>query len=204
MWHREDDRFYQSLTMLLLYYSYKLTKQPMPHIHTQPGQHDHTVSAYLFRLDFDEPKVMLHLHKEYGQYMQFGGHIEPHEHPWQAIVHELQEESGYDIDQLQFLQPKDSLRNLTDATVHPNPALYATFRVGSDHFHTDSGYAVIAKEPPRHLPADGESTAIRLFSRAELLSLSNDVLLENVREIILHIFDIYLDSWQAVPSNAFK
>ena len=31
----------------------------MPHIHTEPGQHDHTASAYIFRTDFSEPKVML-------------------------------------------------------------------------------------------------------------------------------------------------
>jgi len=63
----------------------------MAHIHTQPGQHDHTASAYIVRTDFDEPKIMLHLHRKIGKYLQFGGHVELHETPWQAVVHELRE-----------------------------------------------------------------------------------------------------------------
>ncbi len=53
----------------------------MAHIHTQPGQHDHTASAYIFRVDFDEPKLVLHLHRKINKYLQFGGHIELHETP---------------------------------------------------------------------------------------------------------------------------
>ena len=65
----------------------------MPHIHTKPGQHDHTVSAFIVRLDGKQPRILLHRHKKSGVYMQFGGHIELHENPWQAISHELLEES---------------------------------------------------------------------------------------------------------------
>ena len=66
----------------------------MAHIHTQPGQHDHTASAYIIRTDLDTPRIMLHLHRKIGKYLQFGGHVELNETPWQAVVHELREESG--------------------------------------------------------------------------------------------------------------
>lgn len=53
----------------------------MPHIHTEPGQHDHTASAYIVRLDEAEPALILHRHKILGQYLQFGGHVELDENP---------------------------------------------------------------------------------------------------------------------------
>lgn len=176
----------------------------MPHIHAQPGQHDHTVSIYLFRTDFSEPKVMLHLHKKLGSYMQFGGHIELNETPWQTIVHELKEESGYDINQIQILQPSARITRLTDAVVHPYPVGHVTHPVGEDHFHTDSAYAIITDETPHHAPDDGESTDIKLFSRQEILALTNDDIIENVREIIMYIFDSCLALWQPIAPDKFK
>lgn len=175
----------------------------MPHLHTRPGQHDHTVSIYLFRTDFDEPKIMLHMHRKFGRYMQFGGHIELNETPVQTIVHELKEESGYDIDQVQLLQPAQRLRALTGATLHPVPLAYNTHPIPPDHFHTDTVYAVTTRETPRQQPEAGESTDIRLFTRAEVAALSNDQTLDNVREIILYIFDEILDTWQPVSPNTF-
>jgi 8-oxo-dGTP pyrophosphatase MutT (NUDIX family) len=165
----------------------------MPHIHTNPGQHDHTASAFLFRTDFDEPKVVLHFHKKLGSYMQFGGHVELNETPWQAVIHELREESGYDIDQLKILQPKKRLKKLGGAVIHPQPINHSTHPIGTDHFHTDSTYALITSEEPRHQPDEGESTDIRLFTRAELIDLSDDKIITNVREIALYVFDNCLD-----------
>ena len=36
----------------------------MSHIHTKPGEHECTVGAYIVRLDGDEPRALLHLHKK--------------------------------------------------------------------------------------------------------------------------------------------
>lgn len=81
----------------------------MAHIHTEPGQHDHTASGFIVRTDTPEPTLILHRHKKTGKYMQFGGHIELDETPWQAVRHELMEESGYDLSDLQILQPMQRL-----------------------------------------------------------------------------------------------
>lgn len=178
----------------------------MAHIHTQPGQHDHTASAYIIRTDFDEPKIILHLHRKIGKYLQFGGHVELHETPWQAVAHELREESGYDIDQLRILQPEQRVKHLSDAVIHPQPASHSThpFGGGTDHFHTDIGYAVVADEPPRHLPEDGESTTIRLLTRSELAAMPESDLPDNVKQIGLFIFDHCLKHWESVPATEFN
>lgn len=176
----------------------------MSHIHTKPGQHDHTSCAYLFRIDGNEPKVLLHRHKIIGKYMQFGGHVELDETPWQAITHELLEESGYTIDQIAVLQPKQRIRKLTDAVIHPLPVVYSTYTLPNEHFHTDIAYAFTTNEDPRNLPADGETTDIRSFTRSELIDLPKDLIIENVREISLYIFDHCLAQWQLTSPNEFE
>lgn len=176
----------------------------MPHIHTDPGQHDHTASMYLFRLEFDEPKVMLHFHRKMNAYMQFGGHIELHETPMQALVHELREESGYNISQVQILQPKNRLKHITGSVVHPTPVLYSTHPVGHDHFHSDVAYAAVTSEAPNRSPEDGESTDLQLFTRQELIDLPDDKIIENVRETCLFVFDEILQNWTPVRSDNFR
>jgi 8-oxo-dGTP diphosphatase len=179
---------------------------PMAHIHTQPGQHDHTASAYIIRTDLNAPKIMLHLHKKIGKYLQFGGHVELHETPWQAVTHELREESGYDIDQLRILQPANRVKSLSDAVLHPQPASHSThpFGGGTNHFHTDIGYAIVANQPPRHKPDDGESTTIKLLTREELAAMPESDLPDNVKQIGLFIFDYCLANWETVPATEFN
>lgn len=176
----------------------------MPHIHTKPGQHDHTVSAYLFRIEENEPKVLLHIHRKFGKHMQFGGHIELNETPWQAITHEILEESGYSMEQLAVLQPTDRIIQLHDAIMHPQPVTHNTHTLPGEHFHTDLVYAFTTMEAPKQQPSDGESTDIRSFTRSELVNLADDSIIENVREIALYIFDNCLTQWQPVSPSEFK
>jgi len=53
----------------------------MSHIHTNPGEHDQTVSAFIIRTDTAEPELLLHVHKKLGVLLQPGGHIELNETP---------------------------------------------------------------------------------------------------------------------------
>jgi 8-oxo-dGTP pyrophosphatase MutT (NUDIX family) len=176
----------------------------MAHIHTAPGQHDHTVSMYVFRTDFNEPKVLLHIHKKSGAYAQFGGHVELNENPWQTTVHELIEETGYNIEQVEILQPQSRMVHVTDAIVHPYPVVHCTMGYPNDktHFHTDSAYAFIADGEPANAPMEGESTDLQLFTREEIAALSN---VDGVtRDIALYIFDNCLEKWRSVPTKDFK
>lgn len=65
----------------------------MSHIHPGHGQHDICVSAYIVLLG-DESKMLLHKHRKLGTLLQFGGHVELDETPWQAVLREIMEESG--------------------------------------------------------------------------------------------------------------
>jgi 8-oxo-dGTP pyrophosphatase MutT (NUDIX family) len=177
----------------------------MPHIHTQPGQHDFTTSAYIIRLDLPEPAVILHKHKILKKWIQFGGHIELNETPWQAIAHEVLEESGYEMHQLRLLQPFTPALQLTDATLHPWPAATLTMRFSSDteHFHTDIANAFTTTALPEHPLGAGESQEIRLFTRNEVAALPDDDIPANVRNLCLCIFDVYLGSWASIPADSW-
>lgn len=176
----------------------------MPHIHTAPGQHDHTISIYIIRTDFRQPKILLHMHRKTNLYAQFGGHIELDEHPWQTAARELEEETGYTLDSLQLLQPAERLQKMTRAIIHPQPVAHATMQYpGTErHSHTDVVYAFIATDEPESQPHDGESTDLRLFTRKELISLKQTDTI--TRETSLYIFDSILSSWKPISPDNFQ
>ena len=174
----------------------------MAHIHTKPGQHDHTVSMFIVRTDQSEPKMMFHLHKKYGVYMQFGGHIELDENPNQTLPRELKEETGYEISQLKILQPKDAIKNLPGIITHPLPLAYSTHPVwGHDHLHTDAAFAFVTNQKPKHKLVGDESDDIRLLTKKQLLDLPADKTYENGRQIALYIFDHALKEWEQIPAT---
>jgi 8-oxo-dGTP pyrophosphatase MutT (NUDIX family) len=173
----------------------------MAHTHTEPGQHDQTASAFIIRTDFAEPKVVLHTHKLLKKYLQFGGHVELNENPWQAIAHELREESGYTLDDVQLLQPPHTIRVTKEATLHPQPLSHITHTFpGLDHYHTDSGYLFTTDHAPRHQPDPGETVGITLFTRQQLLDLPKDRIPENVRATYLFALETALKHWELVPT----
>lgn len=177
----------------------------MPHIHTNPGDHDHTASAFLFRIDGSEPRIVLHMHKKLKRLLQFGGHVEVQENPWQAVAHELPEESGYDLSQCRLLQPKQRIKKLTGVVLHPVPLAEYTHQFSADHFHNDRGYLLVTDQEPEHGIASDESQDIRLVTRAELLELGDDILIPNVREIALYVMNEILgsDQWEEVSPADF-
>lgn len=175
----------------------------VPHIHDKPGQHDHTVSAYIIRIDGDEPKILLHRHKKLGVFMQFGGHIELHETPWQAMKHELLEETGYEFDQLELLQPKQRMKNITSSNLHPQPFVHSTHKITNDHFHTDSGYAFVTKDEPKHAVASGESKEMRLFTLEELKALAAKDMFQDNRDRCEFAMMTCVPKWERVSPNTY-
>lgn len=175
----------------------------MPHLHTKPGEHDHTASAFIIRLDGDEPRIVLHMHKKLNRLLQFGGHVETLENPFQAVIHEIREESGYELDQLQLLQPVERVKAVTGAILHPVPLCHNTHPFNDEHFHTDSGYAFVTEESPRNAVEKDESADIRLLSRDQLADLPEDQTFESVRTPALFMFDVCLDKWERVDPALF-
>ena len=173
----------------------------MPHIHTNPGQHDQTASAFIVRTDGPEPQLMLHWHKKLHVWLQFGGHVELHENPWETVTHELLEESGYELGQLKLLQPKMRIKETSDSIMHP-VALYDQTHTmpGAQplHFHTDRGYGFFTDQEPLHKPQDGESVKFKLFSLDEIRALPPSDIPIDIYEIAEFLLAINLKDWDLV------
>ncbi len=172
----------------------------MPHIHTDPGQHDATISAFIARLDGPEPRILLHLHKLLDTYLQVGGHIELHENPWQALTHEIREESGYDMDQLELLQPKVRMKAASDRIVqHPLPFSYVTHPFGDqDHYHIDISFAFVTAEAPRHPVGEDETDTVTFMTAAEVRALPDDMIYPEIRAACLFVLETLLDAYERV------
>ncbi|MEI7818767.1 MAG: NUDIX domain-containing protein [bacterium] len=178
----------------------------MPHIHTEPGQHDHTNSIYIVRTDGDEPLVWLHMHRKLHRLLAAGGHIELDETPWQSIAHELTEESGYTLSDLELLQPEDRIKSFTDNVIlHPQPVVVCTQNPVAGHYHIDSAYAFITDQEPSLAIGATESHDIRWLSRAELDNLDVETeVFANTQKVYQYILDVCLPKWDRVSSQSFE
>lgn len=178
----------------------------MAHVHTQYGEHDQTASAFIVRTDTERPQLLLHMHKKLGVLLQPGGHVELHENQWQAVCHEIEEETGYELAQLQLLQPQERMRGLTDAQLHPVAVCQSTHDFGgnSSHRHTDTAYAFVAAHGPLRQPNDGESTDLRWLTVDDLDLLSPSEIFEDVREIGRFVLMVCLEKWEKVASNTYE
>lgn len=176
----------------------------MPHIHTESGQHDLTTTAFIIRTDGLKPVGLVHRHKKLSLLLPVGGHVELTENPWAASIHEIEEESGYGIDQLKVMQPRERIMRMDGVKSHPVPLFLRTheFKKDADHHHVDIGFLYVTDESPRNLPAEGES--------AELLWMTNDEIQRRKHEMPADIAQIYdfcfrtaLSSWQPVSPGEF-
>lgn len=165
-----------------------------------------SVTAFIVRVDESEPKILLHMHRKFGTLMPPGGHIELDETPWAAISHELEEESGYRLDELDILQPKLRLTGATGVIIHPQPFLSNTHPIPGEHFHTDLDYLFIAHAAPNHAPHEGESSDLRWLTASEVAALSDEQIKPNIREMCAFVFGALLDSpaHERVPAASFR
>lgn len=178
----------------------------MAHIHTAPGQHDLTVSAYIIRTDFDQPKILLHKHKKLNTLLQFGGHVELDENPWDTMTHEIKEETGYSMEQLKLLQPADRILELKHSALHPQPFYVNTHPIDTGelegkHYHIDVGYAFVTDEEPADPPAEDESTDIQMFTAEELQKLNETDIWPDTVTICLHALNTCLPNWERVSTT---
>ncbi|HSH18013.1 MAG TPA: NUDIX domain-containing protein [Candidatus Saccharimonadales bacterium] len=176
----------------------------MPHIHTKPGEHDATASALIIRFDTPEPRLLLHLHKKHGRFMQPGGHVELHETPWQAVLHEIVEETGYKLSQLELLQPPQRLKSLSKVILHPVPMGENTHKIGEDHYHTDRMYVFAAEAAPLGTPGIGEATEFKWVTAEELQQMPDSTLGSAIREIGLYGLNVCATEWIRVPLSDFQ
>lgn len=158
----------------------------MPHIHTDPNQHDITVSAYIVLEQDNLYKCLVHFHRKIEKLMQIGGHIELDETPWQSIAHELEEESGFGLDELSVLQYDEGSPKQSHNINHPTPFSMNTHNVGGDHYHSDLCYGFIASKLPSQAVKEGESSDLRWLTIDELKNAASS------GDALPDVYDIYL------------
>lgn len=174
----------------------------MPHIHTEANQHDTTVSAFI--IHEEREALLLHRHRKLGILLQPGGHVELNEHPWQTMAHELTEETGYELHQLEVLQTVPIIQGLVE-TAHPIPLAYRThdFPVApAKHFHTDAAFGFVTHEDPLGKPDEGESQELYWMTAEELELVPDDGIPSDTRTIGLFLLS-HLPKYYRAPASSF-
>ncbi len=176
----------------------------MPHIHTKPGQHDLTTTAFIIRKQGEQMFGLVHKHKKLGLLLPVGGHVELHETPWAAVVHEVSEESGYDIAQLKVLQPVDRIRTMDGVKTHPVPLFLQTheFKKDANHFHVDIGFLFVATDVPASLPGEGESSELLWLTNDEINARKHEMP-DDIAQIYDFCFTTALSQWEEVSPDVF-
>lgn len=176
----------------------------MPHIHTEPGQHDLTTTAFIIRTDGDEPQGLLHMHKKLQLLLPPGGHVELDETPWAAVLHEIEEEAGFTAEQLRVSQPKDRIMKMDGTKVHPVPLFLQTheFKKNMGHSHIDIGFLFIVDGEPSQKPSDGESTDLYWLSNSQIQCRKSEMP-EDIAQIYDFCFRTALPHWESVSVDEF-
>ena len=117
-----------------------------------------------------------------------GGHVEINENPWDALVHEIFEETGYEMNQLQVLQPYGlPTVDINDAhTVqHPIPFIVDTHLMETNvknHNHINLSYLFYTDQLPKHEVTGDESTIFKRLTTVKLASATDDEVLASMRK----------------------
>lgn len=121
---------------------------------------DFTVACYIVRAG----QVLLIFHRGLQKWLPVGGHIDPGEDPDQALLREIWEETGLDVDVVAERAPiKDDTARALYTPAHVN-----IHRITETHSHVVNIYYALwaAGEP---VLAEREHEQIKWFSKSELL-----------------------------------
>lgn len=176
----------------------------MPHIHTEPGQHDLTTTAFIIRMIDGQSHGLVHAHRKLGMLLPVGGHVELDETPWAAVLHEIAEESGFSPEQLAVLQPTERIRQMDGVKVHPVPLFLQTheFKQGEGHSHVDIGFLFITDQAPASLPHEGETAELSWLTNDEIQSRKSEMP-SDIAQIYDFAFKTALNKWERVSIGEF-
>lgn len=138
----------------------------MPHIHTNNGEFDLTVSGYLVHDD----KTLLIKHKKLPIWTPPSGHVELNQSPIEALYMEIREEAGIHSSDLELIETHHRPENFTpskDAVSMPLPFDLEHHPVSDTHRHINLSYAL--KSHTNNVePGPGESNTFKWFTVDEL------------------------------------
>ena len=120
---------------------------------------DFTIACYIVRGD----RVLMIHHRALDKWLPLGGHIDPGEDPDQALLREIQEESGLEVE---IVAPRAPLDDPTVKALY-TPAHVNIHRITDTHSHVVNIYYARWKSGEPVL-AGAEHHQIRWFTRAEL------------------------------------
>lgn len=129
----------------------------MPHIHTEI---DFVVSPVIIHPGRD--KVLLVEHPRYGKWISIGGHIELDENPDQALLREIEEECGLEVE---ILSEKPAVKT-PGYEILWRPRHVDIHDANPPHRHIGLVYYCLAKSEQFTLSA--EHTSMKWFTLEEL------------------------------------
>ncbi len=132
----------------------------MPHIHTQPGQVDHTVEVFVVC----GGNVLLRKHDKYGIWLSVGGHIELDEDPNQAALREVKEEVGLDVEL--YSRQKLPANGQKDYRELIPPVFLNRHRINDSHEHVT--YTYFAASQTQVVSPEKSTDEWRWATKAEL------------------------------------
>ena len=133
--------------------------------------YDRTMTATTYVVDRKNKKILLHLHKKFGQLYPLGGHIEPNELPHMAALREVLEESGLNV---LLSDEKGTAIEKFDRFVLPAPAFLLHENVNDPVQNLDFVYiAYLPQELDMNTPLkplSGESKEFYWIGQDEVMS----------------------------------
>ncbi|MFZ3010081.1 MAG: NUDIX domain-containing protein [Candidatus Microsaccharimonas sp.] len=146
------------------------------------------------------------MHKVMHMLVAVGGHVELDENNWQAVVHEIKEESGYVLDELKVLQPAERIKTLTSVQLQPYPLVIKTQDTTGleNHLHDDIAYVFTTLKDPSIAIDSSESDDIRWLTEQEIQNLSDESIYADTREIYMYLFRVVLKSWEQIDTSIFS
>ncbi|MDX1766118.1 MAG: NUDIX domain-containing protein [Candidatus Saccharimonadales bacterium] len=154
----------------------------MPHIH---DKYDYVVTAGIVC----DGRVLLVRHRKLDEWLAPGGHIELSEQPLEALFREIEEEVGYQPDQLRMLSNEQRPRPIiNDGEQLPPPLDIHIHKITDTHWHIALIYGFETSSPDfTHNPREHHET--RWFGRRDIESI-RDELLPNIYKHALFILDL--------------
>lgn len=141
----------------------------MPHIHTEKGRFDFTVSGYLVH----DQKTLLIKHKYLPIWTPPAGHIELDQTPLDALYAEISEEAGIKKSDLTLIEttPYPANRKRGVANELPLPFDMEFHAITDDHRHINLAY-ILTSTTNGVDPGPGESNTFKWFSDDELVKFT--------------------------------
>ena len=108
-----------------------------------------------------EDKVLLHRHKKFDLILQPGGHLEENESPSEAVLREVKEETGLDVEL--FSSKK---LNEFDCSVELNCGEHMNMHLAGDHYHMD--FVFYARALGTEVVSQDGNNSWRWYSKDEI------------------------------------